>query len=179
MRNAKRRGTVRAKLKRGDRVVFVAGKEYNRYDSEGKRNPYLGKVIAVDPYIRKVKVEGAMMVKKHQKANPQLKVEGGILNQEAWVDFSNVAHVDPKTGKPTRIGYEIRDGKKVRVAKKSGEIIPEPSPYVKAQKAKAEENSEEKPEKTEETEEKIEAKVETAADEVKEDKKQSDEKDKK
>ncbi len=154
MRNEKKKGTVRSKVKRGDQVIFVAGKEFNRYDGDGNRNPYQGKVIAVDPHARKVKVEGAMIVKKHQKANPQLNVEGGILKIEAWVDYSNVAHVDPKTGEPTRIGYETRDGKKVRVSKKSGELIPEPSPFEKAKKAETEEKAEKK------TEEKVDSKAE-------------------
>lgn len=124
MKTAKK-GTIRSKYKRGDQVVFIAGKEYNRFDSTGKRNPFRGKVIAVDPRNAKVKVEGAMIVKRHRKAVPQMNVEGGIIQQEAWVDVSNVAHIDPETGKPTRIKYETKDGQKVRVAK-SGKAIPEP-----------------------------------------------------
>jgi large subunit ribosomal protein L24 len=103
--------------------VFIAGKEYARYDSAGKRTPYRGKVIAVDARSGRVKVEGAMLVKRHQKPVPQLNREGGIKEQEAWVDISNVALVDPDTGKPTRVKIEIRDGKKVRRAK-SGKEIP-------------------------------------------------------
>lgn len=156
MGKQKNKGTIRSRIKRGDEVVFVAGKEYNRYDSEGKRNPYTGKVIAVDPATRRIKVEGAMIVKKHQKANPQLNVEGGIVKQEAWVNVSNVAIVDPKTGVPTRVGYEIRDGKKVRIAKKSGEVIPDPGIFVKPEPEETE---------TEEstTEKADDAKTETAA----------------
>ena len=116
-------GTVSSKIKRGDQVVFIAGKEYARYGSDGKRQPYRGKVIAVDARNGKVKVEGAMLMKRHQKPVPQLNREGGIKEQEAWVDISNVALIDPDTGKPTRVKYEIRDGKKVRVAK-SGKVIP-------------------------------------------------------
>jgi large subunit ribosomal protein L24 len=116
-------GTVKSRVKRGDQVVFIAGKEYNRYDSNGKRQPYRGRVIAVDARSGKVKVEGAMIVKRHKKAVPQQNQEGGILEQEAWVNISNVALIDPKSGKPTRVKYEQRDGKKVRVAK-SGEMIP-------------------------------------------------------
>lgn len=118
-------GTVKSKIKRGDQVVFIAGKEYARFDSNGNRQPVRGKVVAVDARNGKVKVEGAMIVKKHQKAVPQLNKEGGIIEKEAWVDVSNVAVVDPETGKPTRIKYETRDGKKVRIAK-SGKLIPEP-----------------------------------------------------
>lgn len=115
-------GSNKLKIKRGDQVVFVAGKEFNRYDSNGKRQPLRGKVIAVDPDKRKVKVEGAMIVKKHVKPVPQLNREGGIREQEAWVDVSNVALIDPENGKPTRVKYEVRDGEKVRVAK-SGKTV--------------------------------------------------------
>lgn len=117
-------GTVRSKIKRGDQVVFIAGKEYNRFDSTGKRAPFRGKVIAVDARAGKVKVEGAMIVKRHRKPVPQMNREGGIIEQEAWVSASNVALIDPESGKPTRVKYEVRDGKKVRVAK-SGKVIAE------------------------------------------------------
>jgi len=120
-----KKGTVRSKIKRGDQVVFISGREYNRFDTGGKRTPLRGKVIAVDPRKGKVKVEGAMIMKRHRKAVPQMNVEGGIIEQEAWVDVSNVAHIDPESGKPTRIKYETQDGKKVRVAK-SGKLIAEP-----------------------------------------------------
>jgi large subunit ribosomal protein L24 len=116
-------GTVSSKIKRGDQVVFIAGREYARYDSAGKRQPFRGKVIAVDARNGKVKVEGAMLMKRHQKPVPQMNREGGIREQEAWVDISNVALIDPETGQPTRVKYEMRDGKKVRVAK-SGKEIP-------------------------------------------------------
>jgi len=122
-------GTVKSKIKRGDQVVFIAGKEYNRYDSAGKSQPLRGKVIAVDARNGKVKVEGAMIVKKHQKAVPQMNKEGGIIEKEAWVDVSNIALIDPETGKPTRIKLEVRDGQKVRVAK-SGKLIPTPDNRV-------------------------------------------------
>lgn len=116
-------GTVKSRIKRGDQVVFIAGKEYNRYDSTGKRQPFRGRVVEVDARSGKVKVEGAMIVKRHRKPVPQMNREGGIVEQEAWVSVSNVAVVDPETGNPTRVKYEIRDGKKVRVAK-SGKVIP-------------------------------------------------------
>ncbi len=132
-------GTVKSKIKRGDQVVFIAGKEYNRYDGAGKRQPYRGKVIAVDARNGKVKVEGAMIVKKHTKAVPQLGKEGGILEKEAWVSASNIALIDPETGKPTRIKQEVRDGKKVRVAK-SGKIIPTPDNRVTEKKKKSDED---------------------------------------
>lgn len=118
-----KKGVVKSKIKRGDQVVFIAGKEYARYDSAGKRQPYRGKVIEVDARNGKVKVEGAMIVKRHRKPVPQMNQEGGIIQQEAWVSASNVALIDPETGKPTRVKHEVRDGKKVRVAK-SGQLIP-------------------------------------------------------
>lgn len=132
-----RTGTVKSRIKRGDQVVFIAGKEYNRYDSAGKRQPYRGKVIEVDARTGKVKVEGAMIVKRHRKAVPQMNVEGGIKEQEAWVDVSNIAVVDPDSGKPTRVRYEVRDGKKVRVAK-SGKVITDSGEYKKEPKKKDE-----------------------------------------
>jgi len=134
-------GTVKSKIKRGDQVVFIAGKEYNRYDGAGKRQPYRGKVIAVDARNGKVKVEGAMIVKKHTKAVPQMNKEGGIIEKEAWVTVSNIALIDPETGKPTRIKQEVRDGKKVRVAK-SGKIIPTPDNRVTGTKKKSNEEDE-------------------------------------
>ena len=106
--------------------MIIAGKEYARFDNNGKRNPYSGEVMAVDSRKGKVKVAGAAIAKKHRKAVPQMNVEGGIVELEAWVSISNVALLDPKTKKPTRIKYEVRDGKKVRVAI-SGELIPEPA----------------------------------------------------
>lgn len=132
-----KKGTIRASIKKGDTVVFIAGKEYARYDSNGKRNPYRGQVIAVDPRNGKVKVEGAMIIKKHRKAVPQMNIEGGIIEKEAWVDISNVALIDPESGKPTRFRYETRDGKKVRVAVKSGKVIGETAKKVE-KKAKKE-----------------------------------------
>ena len=134
-------GTVKSKIKRGDQVVFIAGKEYNRYDSAGKRQPYRGRVIEVDARNGKVKVEGAALVKRHQKPVPQLNREGGIIEREAWVDVSNVAVVDPDTGKPTRVKVEVRDGQKVRVAK-SGNVIPEPDVFGKKEPKKDKETEE-------------------------------------
>jgi large subunit ribosomal protein L24 len=134
-------GTVKSRIKRGDQVVFIAGKEYKRYDSAGKRQPARGRVIAVDARNGKVKVEGAMLVKRHQKAVPQMNREGGIIEKEAWVDVSNVAIIDPDSGKPTRVRYEIKDGKKVRIAK-SGKVIPEPDVFGKKEPKKDREEKE-------------------------------------
>lgn len=137
-------GTVRSRIKRGDQVVFIAGKEYNRYDSAGKRQPFRGKVIAVDARFGKVKVEGAMIVKRHRKPMPQLNREGGIVEQEAWVSISNVSLIDPETGRPTKVKYEMRDGKKVRVAK-SGKIIAETGWVKKEAKKKIDDESPSEP----------------------------------
>ena len=136
-----KKGTIRSKIKRGDQVVFVAGREFARFDSNGKRAPYRGKVLAVDPIKGKVKVEGAMIMKRHRKPVPQMNIEGGIVEQEAWVDISNVAHIDPESGKPTRVKYEDRDGKKVRVAK-SGKLVPEPEISRKTRKTPTEKEEE-------------------------------------
>ncbi|MCO6511117.1 MAG: 50S ribosomal protein L24 [Aridibacter famidurans] len=137
----KKQGSVRSKIKRGDEVVFIAGKEYNRYekgeDGKAKRVPYRGKVIAVDPRAGRVKVEGAMIVSKHQKPVPQMNIEGGIKKREAWVDSSNVALIDPDTGDPTRVKFELRDGQKVRIAK-SGAVIPEPARISRTEAAQEE-----------------------------------------
>ena|SRR5437764_4102925 len=131
-------GTGKSRIKRGDQVVFIAGKEYNRYDSAGKRQPFRGRVIEVDAQNGKVKVEGAMVVKRHRKAVPQMNVEGGIKEQEAWVNVSNVALIDPESGKPTRVKYEVRDGQKVRVAK-SGKVIADSGNFRSESKKKTEE----------------------------------------
>lgn len=120
-----KKGTIRNKIKRGDTVVFIAGREYNRFDINGNRVPLRGKVIAVEPRAGKVKVEGGQIMKKSRKPVPQLDKKGGIFEEEAWVNISNVALIDPDTGKPTRVKYEMRDGNKVRVAK-SGKVIVEP-----------------------------------------------------
>jgi large subunit ribosomal protein L24 len=142
--NTVKRGSLKTKIKRGDQVVFISGREYARYDADGNRQPFRGRVIAVDPVRGKVKVEGAQIVRKHQKAVPQLNKEGGIIEKESWIDISNVALIDPDTGKPTRVKYEVRDGKKVRVAK-SGKVIPDPDiKYRKTERQEAAIKEEEK-----------------------------------
>lgn len=100
-------------VKKDDTVIVISGKD------KGKK----GRVIAAYPRENRVLVEGVNMMKKHQKPNQQ-NPQGGIIEQEAPVHVSNVMHVDPKSGKVTRIGYKVLDnGKKVRIAKKSGEAI--------------------------------------------------------
>ncbi|MEC5425574.1 50S ribosomal protein L24 [Virgibacillus sp. C22-A2] len=99
-------------VKKGDKVKVITGKD------RGKQ----GTILEAYPKKERVLVEGINMIKKHAKPsqdNPQ----GGILNQEAPIHVSNVMLIDSKSGEPTRVGYEVRDGKKVRIAKKSGEVI--------------------------------------------------------
>ena len=118
-----KKGTIRSRIKNGDMVVFIAGRDYNKFDSAGKRKPHRGKVIEVDPRKGRIKVEGGGIVKKHRKADTQRNIDGGIIEMENWVNVSNVMLVDPETGDPTRVRYETQDEKKVRVAVKSGKVI--------------------------------------------------------
>lgn len=103
----------RLHVKTGDTVIVITGKD------KGKK----GRILQAIPAKGRVIVEGVNFVKKHSKpsqANPQ----GGIVEKEAAIDASNVMLVDPKSGAATRVGYKVLDnGKKVRVAKKSGEVI--------------------------------------------------------
>ena len=100
-------------VKKDDQVIVISGKD------KGAK----GKVLMVDEKKGRVYVEGVNMVKKHQKARSQT-VPSGIVEREGSIDASNVMLVDPKTGKPTRVGYRINeDGSKSRIAKRSGEVI--------------------------------------------------------
>ncbi|HYY57583.1 MAG TPA: 50S ribosomal protein L24 [Pyrinomonadaceae bacterium] len=121
------KGTKRARIKKGDMVVVIAGKDYNKFVKKGdkaERVPHRGRVLEVSPTRGKVKVEGAGMIKKHQKANPASNRGGGIIDKEAWIDISNVQLIDPQSGKPTRVRYETEgDGTKRRVAAASGQTI--------------------------------------------------------
>ncbi|EGL82004.1 ribosomal protein L24 [Caldalkalibacillus thermarum TA2.A1] len=100
-------------VKKDDIVMVIAGKD------KGKK----GRVIAAYPRKNRVLVEGVNLVKKHQKPN-QANPQGGIITQEAPIHVSNVMPLDPKTGEPTRVGYKVlENGKKVRIAKKSGEPL--------------------------------------------------------
>ena len=103
---------IGARIKKGDRVVVVSGRDKGRK----------GEVLRVMTKEDRAYVSGVNMVKRHQKQSAR--VQGGIVNKEAPIHLSNIAHVDPKTGGPTRIGFRVLgDGRKVRFAKKSGEVI--------------------------------------------------------
>jgi large subunit ribosomal protein L24 len=98
-----------AKIRKGDKVVVLTGRDKGRS----------GEVIEVRPSESRALVRGVNMVKRHQKQTPQR--EGGIISKEAPIHLSNIAIADPKSGKPTRVGFKLmNDGRKVRVAKRSG-----------------------------------------------------------
>jgi ribosomal protein L24, bacterial/organelle len=107
-------GTKRAKIKKNDQVVVIAGRD------KGKR----GRVLEVAPTRGKIKIEGAGIIKRHQKANPQSNRGGGIIEKESYIDISNVQLIDPQSGKPTRVKYHVEnDGTKTRMATGSGHSI--------------------------------------------------------
>jgi len=98
-----------AKIKKGDKVVVLAGRDKGRS----------GEVIEVRPHEGRALVRGINMVKRHQRQTAQQ--EGGIVSKEAFIHLSNLALTDPKDGKPTRVGFKsLPDGRKVRYAKRSG-----------------------------------------------------------
>ena len=99
------------KIKKGDQVIVLSGED------KGKT----GEVVKSMPKESKVVVQGINLVKRHTK--PSQTTPGGIVTKEAPIDISNVAIVDPKSGKASKIGYKEVNGKKVRVARKSGEVI--------------------------------------------------------
>ena len=104
----------KAKIKKGDQVIVVAGRDRDKR----------GRVLEVQPSKGKVKVEGIAIIKKHQKANPQTNRGGGIIDKEAYIDISNVQLIDPETGRPTRVRYQVdEDGTKTRIAVRSGRIL--------------------------------------------------------
>src|SRR6478672_1983224 len=106
------RRCFRMHVKKGDKVRVITGKD------KGKT----GVVLAAYPKDSRVLVEGVNIVKKHSKPS-QVNPQGGIISQEAPIHVSNVMPLDPKTGEPTRVGLKEVDGKKVRYAKKSGEVL--------------------------------------------------------
>ena len=100
------------KIRKGDKVVVLAGKDKGRS----------GEVLSVQPKDDTALVRGVNMIRRHQKQTQSQ--EGGIITKEAPIQLSNIALADPKDGKPTRVGFIFqKDGKKVRVDKRSGEVI--------------------------------------------------------
>ncbi len=102
------------KIKKGDHVIVLTGRDRGKH----------GEVIEVRPREGSALVRGVNIVRRHQRQTAQN--EGGIISKEAAINLSNLALEDPKDGKATRVGFKfLEDGKKVRYAKRSGEIIPE------------------------------------------------------
>jgi len=101
-----------AKIRKGDRVVLLTGRDKGR----------VGEVIEVNPSAQRALVRGINVVKRHQRQSARQ--EGGIISKELPVHLSNLAIADPKDGKPTRVGFKIaEDGRKLRIAKRSGAEI--------------------------------------------------------
>lgn len=102
------------RIRKNDQVQVIAGRD------KGKR----GRVLQVLPEKNRVVVEGVATIKRHTKPNPQKNVKGGIVERESSIHASNVMLVDPETSKPTRVGARfLEDGRKVRVARKSGAVV--------------------------------------------------------
>jgi large subunit ribosomal protein L24 len=100
------------KIRKGDKVVVLSGRDRGRQ----------GEVLRVIGKDQRALVRGVNTVKRHQRQTPRQ--EGGIIEKEAPIHLSNLALIDPKSGKPTRVGFKLlSDGRKVRVARKSGEVI--------------------------------------------------------
>jgi large subunit ribosomal protein L24 len=104
-----------ARIKTDDRVIVIGGKD------RGKT----GKVLRVDPKKQRVYVEGLNMIKKHERpqqvaGSQRAQQVGGVVEKEGGIHVSNVMLVDPKDGKPTRVGIEVEDGKRFRIARRSG-----------------------------------------------------------
>jgi large subunit ribosomal protein L24 len=103
---------AKMKLKKGDRVVVISGRDKGR----------TGEIVKALPSENRVIVQGINLVKRHTRQSQTS--SGGIIEKEASIHVSNVAYVDPKDDKPTRLGFKIIDGgRKVRVARRSGEVI--------------------------------------------------------
>jgi large subunit ribosomal protein L24 len=103
---------AKLKIKKGDNVVVISGRD------KGRR----GEVLRVLPAESRAVVQGVNIARRHTK--PRMGEPGGIVEKELPIHVSNLAHIDPQSGKPTRVGYKfLEDGRKVRVARRSGEII--------------------------------------------------------
>jgi large subunit ribosomal protein L24 len=102
----------KVKIKKGDHVVVITGKDKGKH----------GEVLKMLPSENRAIVKGVAMVRRHQRQTTTQ--EGGIITKEAPIHVSNLAIEDPKDGKPTRVGYKfLKDGRKVRFARRSGEVI--------------------------------------------------------
>jgi large subunit ribosomal protein L24 len=107
-----------ARIRKDDEVIVIGGKD------RGKR----GRVLRVDPAKNRVYVEGLNIIKRHERprqvaGSQRAEQVGGVIEKEGPIHLSNVAHVDPKDNRPTRVGIEIEDGKRYRVARRSGTRI--------------------------------------------------------
>jgi len=103
---------AKLKIKKGDRVIVISGRD------KGKT----GDVLKVTPVKNRAIVQGVNLIKLHQR--PSQTVQGGIVEKEAAIDISNLAHIDPKDQQATRVGFKVLEGgRKVRFAKRSGEVI--------------------------------------------------------
>ena len=103
---------TKLKIKKGDNVVVISGRDKGR----------TGEVLRVFPTDQRVIVQGVNIARRHTR--PRMGEPGGIVDKELTLHVSNVAHVDPSSGKPTRVGYKVLcDGRKVRFARRSGEVI--------------------------------------------------------
>jgi large subunit ribosomal protein L24 len=102
-----------AKIRRNDEIIVLAGKDKGKH----------GKVLSVITAKNKVIVQSINMVKKHTKPNPQLDIQGGIVEQEAPIHVSNVAIYNASTGKADRVGFRFEDSKKVRFFKSNNELV--------------------------------------------------------
>ena len=103
---------AKVKVRKGDHVVVLTGRDKGKH----------GEVLKVLPSENRAIVKGVSLVRRHQRQTAAQ--EGGIITKEAPIEISNIALEDPKDGKPTRVGYKfLKDGRKVRFAKRSGEVI--------------------------------------------------------
>jgi large subunit ribosomal protein L24 len=103
-----------ARIRRDDEVIVISGKD------RGKT----GRVLRVDPVKEKVFVEGLNIVKRHQRPTPgRPDAVAGVIEREGPIHMSNVMLLDPKDGKPTRVGVEVREGRRFRIARRSGTSI--------------------------------------------------------
>ena len=103
---------VKFKIKKGDKVIVTSGRDKGQ----------TGEVLRINTKNERVLVQGCNMIKRHKR--PTQTTQGGIVEMEAAIHISNLAHIDPKDQKPTRIGFKVLNGdRKVRFAKRSGEVI--------------------------------------------------------